>query len=124
MAKLLAEDLSNKSYCWNTPVVTPSNSLCFTPEHEPKNLKNVQQIEIIEFTKDKPHADVVNQGIYAFRYLKILYTTNFFLVESVGNPCVSFPPFKLYVNVTGMPCKHEFFPYGINKMYPVYLFFP
>ena len=45
MAKLL-DDLnqSNKSYCWNTPVVTPSNSLCFTPEHEPKNLMLVLTI--------------------------------------------------------------------------------
>ena len=64
MAKLLADNQSNKSYCWNSPVLTPSHSLIFTPEHEPNNLENVQQIEIIELSKDKLHADKVNQGIF------------------------------------------------------------
>ena len=88
MAKLL-DDLnqSNKSYCWNTPVLTPSNSLIFTPEHEPNNLKNVEQIEIIEFSKDKLHADKVNQGI--FKKVHILVYTHSGMVY-LGGPTIYF----------------------------------
>ena len=60
MATVLADDLnqSNKSYFWSTPVRTPSNSI-----HSPRaSLNGIQQIEVIEFSKDKTHAEIVNQG--------------------------------------------------------------
>ena len=70
MANLLSElNQSNKSYCWNTPVATPSNSLIFAPDHEPKNFENVSQVEIIELSKDKTHTEKVNQGIYILVYV-------------------------------------------------------
>ena len=63
MATILADDLnqSNKSCFWNTPVRTPSNSI-----HSPRaSLNDVKQIEVIEFSTDKTHAQIVNQGIFS-----------------------------------------------------------
>ena len=60
MATILADDLnqSNKSYFWNPPELTPSTII-----HSPRtSLNHIQQIEVTEFSKDKTHAVILNQG--------------------------------------------------------------